>query len=53
MANAVGQADGEECAGKSAIWNDKGELLAQLDGQREGLLILDTDTERITELYWP
>jgi predicted amidohydrolase len=51
MSNAVGQADGEECAGKSSIWNNNGELLAQLDGLREGILILDTDTARTSVIY--
>ncbi|MBN8850236.1 MAG: carbon-nitrogen hydrolase family protein [Sphingobacteriales bacterium 50-39] len=51
MSNSVGQADGYECAGKSSIWNNKGGLLGQLDGYREGVLIFDTDTEEVIEIY--
>jgi len=48
MANSIGRADGEMCAGKSAVWNNKGLLLDQLDDSSEGLLILDTDTQQVT-----
>jgi predicted amidohydrolase len=44
MANSIGQADGEICAGKTSVWNDKGQLLEQLDDIHEGILIFDTDT---------
>jgi predicted amidohydrolase len=53
MSNSVGQADGYECAGKSSIWNDKGVLLGQLDDYREGILLLDTDTKEVIEIYYP
>ncbi|HVU55754.1 MAG TPA: carbon-nitrogen hydrolase family protein [Puia sp.] len=51
MSNSIGQADGYECAGRSSIWNNKGELLGQLDGFREGILILDTDTGEVIKTY--
>lgn len=51
MSNSIGQADGFECAGKSSIWNNKGELRGQLDGYKEGILIFDTDTEEVIEIY--
>ncbi|WP_420644082.1 carbon-nitrogen hydrolase family protein [Candidatus Leptofilum sp.] len=41
MANCVGLADGERCAGQSAVWNRKGECVAQLDDSNEGLIIFD------------
>lgn len=44
MSNCIGDSDGEEYAGKSSIWNDQGELLAQLDDKSEGILIFDTST---------
>lgn len=47
MANFVGMSGGYECAGKSSIWNDKGDLVAQLDGTAEGLLIYDTKTKEV------
>ena len=49
MANAIGPCDNFECAGKSAVWNQQGSLLGQLDGQHEGLLIFDTETQEIVE----
>jgi len=50
MANYVGQSGGYDCAGKSSIWNNKGELIGQLDGLNEGLLIYDTSTEEMIHL---
>lgn len=47
MANCVGMCDGEICGGKSAIWNDQGQLLGQLDVDSEGLLIFDTETQEV------
>ncbi|MBK5003644.1 carbon-nitrogen hydrolase family protein [Pseudomonas sp. S32] len=43
MANCVGPADTFIGAGGSAAWGSDGRLLAHLDEQREGLLLLDTD----------
>jgi len=48
MANSIGQADGEMCAGKTSVWNDKGQLIKQLDDIHEGLLIFDTGTQDVT-----
>lgn len=47
--NAVGPADNGVCAGGSAIWNKKGELLAKLDDAHEGVLIFDTETETVVK----
>ena len=47
MSNCTGLCDGEQCAGKSAVWNKKGELLGQLNDDGEGLLVFDTDTGEI------
>jgi predicted amidohydrolase len=47
MSNCTGLCDGEQCAGKSAVWNNKGELLGQLNDDGEGLLVFDTDTGEI------
>lgn len=49
MSNCIGQADGSECAGKTSIWNNKGLLVGQLNGQNEGILIIDTDTQELIE----
>lgn len=45
MANAVGPADGGECAGQTAVWNHQGILVAQLDNRHEGQILYDTDTQ--------
>lgn len=47
LSNCVGIADGDECAGRSAVWNEKGELLADLDSEKEGLLIYDIVTKGV------
>jgi predicted amidohydrolase len=49
MANCVGQCDGSECGGKSSVWNDEGILLAQLDASSEGILMIDTQTQELTQ----
>lgn len=49
MSNCVGQCDGDECGGKTSIWNNKGLLTGQLNNTSEGILIIDTDTQEITE----
>ncbi len=43
MANYAGQSGGYDCAGKTSAWNDRGELIGQLNNQTEGLLIVETD----------
>ena len=43
MVNCVGECDGVVCAGKSAIWNNKGMLVNQLNDTDEGYLIFDSD----------
>ena len=48
MANCVGFCDNFLSNGKSAVWNRKGELMAQLDEQNQGLLVYDTELEEAT-----
>jgi len=45
MANCVGEADGQQCAGRTSAWNDRGGLAGQLDDSSEGILIFDTGTQ--------
>lgn len=45
MSNCVGMADSVECAGQSAVWNNKGSMLGQLDDKSEGVLLFDTETQ--------
>lgn len=49
MSNCVGQSDGQECAGKTSIWNNKGLLVRQLNDTDEGIIIFDTDTQELIE----
>lgn len=42
MANCVGPADDFVSGGGTAVWNQAGLLLGQLDGTHEGILIYDT-----------
>lgn len=49
MSNCVGPCDNFESAGQSAVWNEEGLLLAQLNDTNEGLLIFDTDTRELVE----
>lgn len=49
--NSVGLQDGVVCGGGSAIWGPTGQLLAKLNFEEEGLLVLDTKTsETLTHL---
>ena len=47
MANYVGESGGYECAGKSSVWNEKGELIGQLGEKEEGLLVFDTSSKEL------
>jgi len=44
MSNCVGLSGGYECGGRSSAWNNKGELVGQLNDTDEGILIFDTDS---------
>ncbi len=48
MTNCVGYCDNFESIGNSSVWNNKGELVSQLNDTDEGMLIFDTKTEVIT-----
>jgi predicted amidohydrolase len=49
MANCIGPLDDFVGGGKTAIWNKKGEMIAQLDDSNEGILIIDTETQAMIE----
>jgi predicted amidohydrolase len=51
MANCLGKQDGVECSGQSAAWDRQGRLIAQLDSEREGLVVLDVATCESTQAY--
>ncbi len=45
MSNCVGECDGQNCVGKTSVWNSQGQLVDQLNNSNEGLIIFDTDSE--------
>lgn len=45
MSNCVGYSDNFECGGRSAMIDNKGVLLGQLDSTSEGILLVDTETQ--------
>jgi len=47
LANYVGTSGGYQCAGKSSVWSNDGQLIGQLDDKNEGLLIYNTETQDI------
>ncbi len=49
MANAVGEADGTECGGKSGAWDNNGILQGQLSATAEGWILFDTNTGELIE----
>jgi predicted amidohydrolase len=49
MSNCLGLCDNFESVGKSAIWNKDGLLVGQLNETAEGILIYDTDAEKVIE----
>lgn len=49
MANCIGECDGYECGGKTSIWNNKGILVGQLNDTHEGILMIDMNTQQITQ----
>ena len=44
MANCLGVLDGAECRGRSSARNWIGDLIAQLDEEHEGVIVMDTET---------
>jgi predicted amidohydrolase len=49
LSNCVGPSDNFVSAGGTAVWDDKGSLLAKLDDTGTGFLIYDTETQAIIE----
>jgi predicted amidohydrolase len=45
MVNCLGMADGDDCPGKTSIWNPQGRLLSRIDGPDEGIIVFDTATQ--------
>ena len=51
MANCVGQSGAYLCEGKTSIFNNQGALLGQLDGDNEGILMIDMATQTVVSKY--
>ena len=49
MSNCIGECDNFVSAGLSSVWNKEGELILQFDQQEEGIIIFDTETEKVTK----
>ena len=49
MSSCIGPCDNFDAGGRSAVINNQGKLLTQLDDTHEGVLIFNTDTEEIIE----
>jgi predicted amidohydrolase len=49
MSNCIGFCDNFLSVGKSSVWTKDGKLAGQLDDKTEGILIFDTETEKIIE----
>ena len=52
MANCVGVADGQACAGRTAVWNNRGQLLGQLNDTDEGIIVFDTESQEVFGRYY-
>lgn len=50
MSNFVGFCDNFQSVGKSSVWTKQGVLAGQLNEKCEGILIFDTETEKIIKL---
>ncbi len=48
MVNSIGHEDGAVSGGRSAAWNYRGELIAELEADKQGLLVIDTVRERFS-----
>lgn len=51
MSNLVGPSDDFISVGQSAIWNDKGALVGQLNDSQEGWIMFDTVTAEVSHDY--
>ena len=50
MSNCLGFCDNFLSVGRSAVWTKHGRLAGQLDDKNEGILVFDTETEKVVEV---
>jgi hypothetical protein len=48
----VGHCDNADCGGRSSAWNNKGQLIGQLNEAEEGILLVDTSLEKTFTLHY-
>ena len=48
MSNCIGRCDNFEGGGKSSVWNNRGLMVGQLNDKNEGLIIINTETQKLT-----
>ena len=49
MSNAIGHSDNFECGGRSAIWDEEGNMIGQLEDKQEGILIFNLENREVLE----
>ena len=49
MANCIGECDNFVSVGFSAVWTKEGKLADQLDNKNEGIIIFNTETEKVVK----
>jgi len=49
MANCIGECDNFVSVGYSAVWTKEGKLANQLDNKNEGIIIFNTETEKVVK----
>lgn len=49
MSNCIGECGNFISTGYSSIWTKEGKLIAQLENQHEGIIIFNTETEKVTK----
>lgn len=47
MSNCVGECDNFVSAGSSAVWNKEGKLITHFNTEQEGIIIFNTETEKV------
>ena len=49
MSNCVGECDNFVSAGFSSVWNKEGKLITHFNNEQEGIIIFNTETEKVTK----
>ncbi len=52
MSNCVGYCDNFLSNGRSSVWNQKGELISELDTINQGIIVYDTEIEIAKSVYY-